>query len=33
MNTKMRAEAITEPEKDIFKLMNNSLFGKSCENQ
>ena len=31
-NTKMRAEAITEPEKDIFKLMNNSLFGKSCEN-
>ena len=30
--TKMRAEAKTEPEKDIFKLMNNSLFGKSCEN-
>ena len=28
----MRAEAKTEPEKDIFKLMNNSLFGKSCEN-
>ena len=32
LNTKMRAEAKTEPEKDIFKLMNNSLFGKSCEN-
>ena len=32
LNTKMRAEAKTEPEKDIFKLMNSSLFGKSCEN-
>ena len=32
LNTKMRAEAETEPEKDIFKLMNNSLFGKSFEN-
>ena len=32
LNTKMGAEAKTEPEKDIFKLMNNSLFGKSCEN-
>ena len=32
LNTKMRAEAKTEPEKSIFKLMNNSLFGKSCEN-
>ena len=32
LNTKMRTEAKTEPEKDIFKLMNNSLFGKSCEN-
>ena len=31
-NTKMRVEAKTEPEKDIFKSMNNSLFGKSCEN-
>ena len=28
LNAKMRAEAKTEPEKDIFKLMNNSLFGK-----
>ena len=32
LNNKMRAEAKTEAEKDIFKLMNNSLFGKSCEN-
>ena len=32
LNIKLRAEAKTEPEKDIFKLMNNSLFGKSCEN-
>ena len=32
LNTKMRAEAKTEPEKDIFKLMINSLFGKRCEN-
>ena len=30
---KMRAEAKTEAEKDIIKLMNNSLFGKSCENR
>ena len=28
LNTKMRAEAKTEPEKNIFKLMNNSLFVK-----
>ena len=32
INTKMRAEAKTEPEKDIFKLINNSLFGKIGEN-
>ena len=32
LNTKMRAEAKTEPEKNIFRLMNNSLFGKSCAN-
>ena len=31
LNTKLRAEVKTEPEKDIFKLMNNLLFGKSCE--
>ena len=28
----MRTEAKTEAEKDIFKLLNNSLFGKSCKN-
>ena len=32
LDTKMRAEAKTEPQKDIFKLTNNSLFGKSCKN-
>ena len=32
LNTKMRAKAKIEREKDIFKLMNNSLFGKTCEN-
>ena len=32
LNTEMRAEAKTEPEKNILKLMNNSLFGKICEN-
>ena len=33
LNTKMRAEAKTEAEKEIINLMNNSLFGKSCENK
>ena len=28
----MEAETKTEAEKYIFKLMNNSLFGKNCEN-
>ena len=32
LNTKMRAEPKSEAEKDIFKLMKNSLFGKICEN-
>ena len=32
LNTKMRAEAKTETVKDIFKLTNNSLFGRNCEN-
>ena len=32
LNTKKRAEAEIEAEKDISKLMNFSLFGKSCEN-
>ena len=29
LNTKMRTEAKTEAEKDIFRLMNSSLFGEN----
>jgi len=32
LNTKKRQEATTNTRKDICKLMNNSIYGKSCEN-
>ena len=33
MNTKMLGAAKNDMEKDLHKLMNNAVYGKTCENQ
>ena len=32
MNTKLRAAATNDADKDMYKLLNNAVFGKTCEN-
>ena len=32
MNTSMRQKATSEPERNVYKLMSNAIYGKCCEN-